>query len=197
MEYTPELEAHIGQWAEGQVPPERVEHVRGVVITASRLADRYAPGEARRVRLGGWIHDVAKAWDDARLLAYAEAHNLPISDIERVVPMLLHGAVSYALAATHFGLNDDALREACALHTTGAPGMCMAAKIVFLADLCEPTRNFKRVKRLRATLDHNLNSALLLAADITLRHLIKRGRIIDPRGVALRNALLLAGATYT
>lgn len=196
MEYTPELEAHIGQWAEGHVPPERITHVHGVVITASRLADRYAPGEARRVRLAGWIHDVAKDWDDARLLAFAEAHDLPINDAKRAVPMLLHGAVAYELAAQNFGLNDDALREACALHTTGGPGMCMAAKIVFLADLCEPTRKFKRIKRLRATLDHNLDAALLLAADITLRYLIKNRRLIDPRSIALRNELLLAGVTY-
>lgn len=196
MEYTPELEAHIGQWAEGQMPRDRIAHVRGVVITASRLADRYAPGEARRVRLAGWIHDVAKAWDDAELLAYAVAHDLPITAAERAVPMLLHGAVGYALAKTHFGFDDDALREACVLHTTGAPDMCMAAKLVFLADLCEPTRKFKRIKRLRATLDHNLNSALLLAADITLQYLIKNGRLIDPRSVALHNALIAAGVSY-
>lgn len=195
-DYTPDLEARIGQWAEGQVPPERVAHVRGVVITASRLAERYAPGEGPRVRLAGWIHDVAKAWTDGQLTAYADAHDLPVTPTERQFPMLLHGAVGYHIANSHFGLDDDKLREACALHTTGAPGMSIAAKIVFLADLAEPTRKFKRIRRLRAALDHDLDTALLLALDIVLRRLIKKGRPIDPRGVELRNRLLWAGVSY-
>ncbi len=91
-DYTPALEAQIGAWAESQLDPGRVPHVRGVVETAARLAEKHAPHEIPRVRLAGWIHDAAKNWDDARLLAYAEEHALPVTPAERAVPMLLHGA---------------------------------------------------------------------------------------------------------
>ena len=111
MEINPALEAQVGAWAEAQLSPERVTHVRGVVTTAARLAARYAPQETSRVRLAAWIHDVAKDWDDARLLAYAEAQHLPITPTEREVPLLLHGAVSYALAAERFDLDDPLLRD--------------------------------------------------------------------------------------
>jgi predicted HD superfamily hydrolase involved in NAD metabolism len=193
---TPELEAQVRAWAEARIDPARQVHVRGVVETAARLAARYAPDEIPRVRLAGWIHDAAKNWNDSALLAYAESHHLPISETERAVPMLLHGAVAYALAADQFGLDDPLLREACALHTTGAPGMSAAAKIVLLADLIEPTRPDHRVGDVRRAVEQDLDGGLLCGVDNVLRHLIRRQRIIDPRAVDLRNELIAAGVRY-
>jgi len=191
------LEAVIRAWAESLLDPSRIAHVRGVVETAAALAEWYAPHEITRVRLAGWIHDTAKHWDDAALLAYADAHDLPVTDAERQVPMLLHGAVAYDLAREQFGLADTALRDACALHTTGAPGMDIAAKIVYLADLIEPSRDFKGVKALRKEAARDLDAAVLLAADTVIKHLIRRQRIVDPRGLALHNALLAQGVRYS
>lgn len=193
MNINPVLEAQVGAWAEAQLEPKRIPHVRGVVTTAAQLAERYAPQEVTRVRLAGWIHDVAKGWSDAQLLDYAEAHDLPITPVERAAPMLLHGAVGYALAAERFDLDDPLLREACALHTTGAPGMSLPAKIIFVADLSEPTRKKKRARKLRREMQHSLDSAVLLAVGSVLRYLVKKQRVIDPRAVALHNALLQAG----
>lgn len=194
--YTPELESAISAWALARLDPERHAHVRGVVETAARLAARYALDQAMRVRLAGWIHDTAKNWDDAALLAYAESHDLPITPAERAVPMLLHGAVSYVLAAEQFGLDDPLLQSACALHTTGAPDMPLAAKIVFIADLIEPTRPDHRVGDVRRAVEIDLDQALLCAVDNMLKHLIRRQRLIDPRAFLLRNQLIAAGVRY-
>lgn len=196
MKVNPVLEAQVGAWAEAQLKDKRIPHVRGVVTTAAQLAERYAPQEITRVRLAAWIHDAAKSWDDADLLAYAETHDLPITPVERQAPMLLHGAVGYALAAERFDLDDPLLREACVLHTTGAPGMSIAAKIVFVADFSEPTRKGKRAKKLRKEMQRGLDSAVLLAVDSVLRRLVKKQRAIDPRAIALRNELLAQGVTY-
>jgi predicted HD superfamily hydrolase involved in NAD metabolism len=191
--YTPVFETEVRAWAESLLSPDRLAHVRGVVATADKLARRFAPTERARVRLAGWIHDVAKAWDDDALLRYAETHDLPITPVERQVPALLHGAVAYALAAERFGLHDPVLAAACALHTTGAPGMPLAAKLVFVADIAEPGRDFKGVKRVRRAARWELDAALLAAVDAVIRRLVRKGRIIDPRGIALHNALILAG----
>ncbi len=191
--YPPEFEDEVRRWVEALIPPERLEHVRGVVQTADELAARYAPNEVLRARLAGWIHDAAKAHSDAALLDYALRHDLPITPTERLVPMLLHGAVGYALAAERFGLDDPALREACALHTTGAAGMSTLARIVFLADLIEPSRDFKGVDDLRAEAARDLDAAVLGAACQTIAYLVRRQRLIDPRAVALYNELLAAG----
>lgn len=196
MDYTPELEAAIRAWAEQQLSPERLAHVRGVVMTAERLAQRYAPEHAARARIAGWLHDAAKSWDDARLLAYAEAHGLPITAYERAVPMLLHGAVGYALAAERFGLDDPALQEACALHTTGGPGIGVVTQILCIADRTEPGRTYPGVEQVRAEAERDLQAGLLCVVDTVLRHLIRRQRLIDPRAIELRNSLIAAGVRY-
>lgn len=189
------LEKDIRKWAKTRVASNRIAHVRGVVKTAAKLAERYAPEEIARVRLAGWIHDTAKNWDEERLLAYAEQRDWDITPIEFASPMLLHGAVGYSLAAEHFNFDDPLLQEACSLHTTGAPGMSTAAKIVFIADYAEPTRRYKRAKKLRAMMFDDLDAALLKTVDSVIRYLIKRQRMIDPRAVDLRNDLIVAGVT--
>jgi predicted HD superfamily hydrolase involved in NAD metabolism len=194
--YTPEFEAQVSAWAISRLDAERLPHVRGVVETAARLAERYAPDQVMRARLAGWLHDVAKDWDDAALLRYAKAHALPVLAAERDVPMLLHGAISYALAAEQFGLEDPQLQSACALHTTGAPGMTTVDKIVFVADLIEPTRPDRRVGAVRRLAEQDLDAAVLCAVDTVFKHLIRRQRIIDPRAFALRNQLIAAGVHY-
>lgn len=190
------LEGAISVWAEKQIGPDRVAHVRGVVATAAQLAEHYAPDEIARVRLAGWIHDTAKDWDEGRLLAFAEAQDWYITPCERASPMLLHGAVGYALAAERFDLDDPLLQEACRLHTTGAPGMATAAKIVFVADYAEPTRTHKRAKKLRRIMLDDLDAALLMTVDSVIRYLIKRQRMVDPRAFELHNDLIAAGVTY-
>jgi predicted HD superfamily hydrolase involved in NAD metabolism len=196
LRITPELEERVEAWARAKIPPNRLAHVEGVVSTVDRLAQKYAPDQVARARLAAWIHDAAKHWPDDELLDYAEAHGLPISSGERDVPMLLHGGVAYELANEIFGFDDPALRSAAAYHTTGAPGMNALDKIVFLGDLIEPGRDFPGVKELRQEAERDLDSAVLAAADQTLRHLIDKNRVIDPRAVLLRNELLEAGVRY-
>jgi predicted HD superfamily hydrolase involved in NAD metabolism len=105
--------------------------------------------------------------------------------------------VGYVLAAREFGLDDPQIQSACAFHTTGDPAMTTADKIVYVADLIEPTRDFPGVEELRAEAKRDLDAGTLLATDFTLRHLINRGQYIDPRPVFLHNRLVQAGVKYT
>ena len=194
--YSERFEQEVRAWAKELVPSGRWAHVRGVVETADWLAERYTRREVMRARLAGWIHDVAKAWDDAELLAYAEEHGWPLGEAERESPMLLHGAVGYALAAERFGLDDPALQSACVHHTTGYPQMTTLDKVIFVADLIEPTREFKGLKPIRRAARRDLDVAVLMSVDFTLRHLLKRQRPVAPRAVALHNALVRAGVRY-
>ena len=188
--YTPEFEERVQTWAEARIPEKRLPHVRGAVAMVDELAQRYAPDAVAWVRLAGWIHDAAKALADDELLELAEAYQLPVSEMERAVPMLLHGAVGYALANDEFALNDPRLASACNLHTTGAPGMSIPDKIVMLGDAIEPTRNYNGVAELRALAHENLDKAVLQLATQTIDHLTERNRAIDPRVMALRDELL-------
>ena len=194
--YTPELEERVESWAKAKIAPNRISHVEGVVQTAGELASRYAPDCAIQARVAGWIHDAAKHWSDEELMAYASANGLRVSPAERMTPMLLHGAVGYELANAIFGFDDLLLRDACAYHTTGSPGMGPVAKIVFLADMIEPGRDFPGVDVLRGEAEEDLDIAVLHATDHTLRHLINKQRPADPRALLFRNELLMQGVRY-
>lgn len=194
--YSPELEERVKAWAKAKIAPGRIPHVEGVVETADRLACRYAPESVLQARLAGWIHDAAKHWSDEELLAFANANGLPISPAERTTPMLLHGTVGYELANAIFSFDDPQLRDACAYHTTGAPGMGPLAKIVFLADMIEPGRDFPGVDVLRSEAEQSLDMAVLHATDQTLRYLIQKQRPADPRALLFRNELLVQGVRY-
>lgn len=194
--YTSDLEERVAAWAKAKIAPSRIGHVEGVVQTADTLAHRYAPDAVMQARLAGWIHDAAKHWSDEELLAFAHANGLRVSPAERTTPMLLHGAVGYELANAIFGFDDAQLKDACTYHTTGAPGMGPAAKIVYLADMIEPGRDFPGVDVLRGEAEQNLDMAVLHATDHTLRYLINKQRPADPRALLFRNELLVQGIRY-
>lgn len=188
--YTPEFEAEVQAWATVRIPLKRIPHVEGVVATVDQLAQHYAPDDISMVRLAGWLHDSAKALSDAELLQLAEDYELPITSMERIVPMLLHGAVGYALANAEFALNDSCLESACVYHTTGAPNMTITDKIVMVGDAIEPTRKYRSVRELRALAQENLDQTVLQLATQTIERLTSRNRAVDPRVLELRAVLL-------
>ncbi len=192
-DYTPEVEAQVKAWARDQMKKKRYKHAKRVAKMANALAERWAPEEASVCRLAGWMHDTAKHWDDADLLAYAEQAGVPITAAERENPMLLHGVVGYLLADEVFGLPDGRLRTACAYHTTGSPHMSLTDKLVFLADLIEPKRDFPSVEVLREYAFEDVDGAMMMAIDGTLRYLLETRKHIDPRVIELYNVLLRAG----
>jgi predicted HD superfamily hydrolase involved in NAD metabolism len=194
--YTSEFEAKVRAWAKTLVKPKRWEHVCGVVETSERLAKRYAPESVAQVRLAAWCHDLARNWEKEELLDYAEKHGLAIRAIERETPMLLHGIVGYQLAAEQFRLDDPVIGSACQFHTTGAPNMSVTDKVVFLADFIEPSRDYPNVNDIRAEAEISLDSAVLLAIDLTLSRLIANRKVIDVQQVELRNQLIEAGVKY-
>lgn len=197
MTYTQDLEDRIKAWAKTKMRKKRFKHVTGVVATADKLAVQYNPALREQVRIAGWLHDAAKNWDDDALLDYAETNQVNILPGERDTPMLLHGIVGYLTGAVEFDLDDDVIRAACRLHTTGGPGMGTAEKIVFLADAIEPSRDYSAVDAIRAEASRDLDGAVLMTLDYTVKHLIKKGRVIDPRPILLRNELIRDGVSYS
>jgi len=101
-------------------------------------------------------------------------------------------APSVALSNALMGHPDIAL-----ILATGGPGMGTAEKIVFLADAIEPSRDYSAVDAIRAEASRDLDGAVLMTLDYTVKHLIKKGRVIDPRPILLRNELIRDGVSYS
>jgi predicted HD superfamily hydrolase involved in NAD metabolism len=189
-EYSGQLERDVIQWVRRRESSKRFAHTERVVAEATQLAETWAPHETMVCRMAGWIHDAAKHVPPQDLLEFAMLNDIPVSPAELETPMLLHGIVGYHKAAKKFGIDDDRIRTACAYHTTGSPHMNLTDKIVFLADLIEPERDFPMVDVIRQMAYIDINNAMLISVDNTMRYLLTRMKPIDPRVLLLYNVLI-------
>lgn len=146
-----------------------------------------------KLRLAALLHDYAKDMPKKELLSIALQHGLIISEVEKVQPDLLHGAVGAFLCRRDFGLTaaDEEVLHAIRYHTTGCEKMSLLDKIVYLADLLEPGRTFAGVDELRRLCEDDLDAGLLFAFDGTLQYVLTRKLLIHPLTVQARNGHLL------
>ena len=164
---------------------KRREHSQRVADEAAELARRFgAAPEAAAI--AGLLHDYCRDLTDAEVLAAAARFGLEVGPVEARRPRkVLHGPVAAAeLAAA--GL-DPAIAGAIARHTTGGPGMTVLEKCLYLADFCEPARQFPGLDEVRALAQTSLDAAVAAAARISLLDLIGRGRGVVPDALALYN----------
>jgi predicted HD superfamily hydrolase involved in NAD metabolism len=191
------LENEARRWAESSLSPHRYQHSAGVATTAFNLAVHHHLPEADKLRIAGWIHDIAKEWPAPRLLATAQEWQIPVSEIEAQAPYLLHGAIAVEMAHRQLGIHDPVITSAVLYHTTGHPAMSRADKVFYLADLIEPLRSFSWVVQARNLAYENIDRAMLFALTHQMRRLLKRGALLDPKALEVRNRLLLDGVELT
>jgi len=164
---------------------KRRAHSWRVAAEAAELARRYgaAPGAAE---IAGLLHDYCRELSDAETLAAAARYGLQVGPVEARRPKkILHGPVAAAELA-EIGLDADCA-GAIARHTTGGPGMTVLEKCLYLADFCEPGREFSGLDEVRALARTSLDAAVAAAARISLLDLISRGRGVVPDALALYN----------
>lgn len=159
---------------------KRFEHTLGVEYTAAALAMRY-DCDIKSARAAGLLHDCAKCLTDEKRLSICEKNGIPIQDMERRNPFLLHAKVGAYLAREKYGVEDADILNAIRSHTTGRQNMSLLEKIIFVADYIEPGRksapNLTEIRKL-AFLD--LDKAMLKILEDTLRYLKDSGGEIDP-----------------
>lgn len=169
---------------------KRYYHSIGVQKTAVKLAKIYS-GPIQKASIAGLVHDCAKDLSDKELLKYAVKFGILLDDVLYHSSKLLHGAVGAELAKTEFGINDEEILNAIKFHTIGKENMSLLEKIIYIADYIEPGRNFKGVELLRKAALSNLDKAVLMAIDNTIRYVLSKEELLHPLTVQARNFLLL------
>ena len=173
--YNEEFKDRIKADLKESLSSHRYTHVLGVAAAARELADRYGC-DADTAEVAGLLHDAAKQLPLPDMQALAEK-SFPVLP----APILANGRERY-------GITDQALLGAIAHHTTGAEQMSTLEKIIFLADYIEVNRDFDGVDDLRKAAWRNLDEAVLLGYDSTIRHLLDQGKPIFVGTVVNRNA---------
>ncbi|MFA4964056.1 MAG: bis(5'-nucleosyl)-tetraphosphatase (symmetrical) YqeK [Thermoleophilia bacterium] len=168
-----------------RLSPERLEHSRRVGAEAAVLARRFGAVPAA-AELAGLLHDYCREATAEEVLAAAARHGIAVGAVERRRPVgLLHGPVAAAELA---GMGLDAeVAGAIARHTVGDAGMTVLEKCLYVADFCEPGRDFDGLGKVRALAHTSLDEAVAAAARASLLDLIGRGRGVVPAALALYN----------
>lgn len=161
---------------------KRFQHTLGVEFTAAAMAMRYGLS-VYDAQVAGLLHDCAKCLPDEKLIKICTKNNLPISDVEKRNPYLLHGKVGAFLAKSEYGIEDQDVLNAIEWHTTGRPGMSELEKIVFIADYIEPGRkNAPNLEEVRKMAFEDLDRTTIRILQDTLNYLKASDKgEIDPK----------------
>lgn len=158
---------------------KRFEHTLGVAYTASSLAMRYDE-DITRALTAGLLHDCAKCISNEKKVAICEKHNIPINEVERKNPFLLHAKVGSYMAMKQFNIHDQDIINAILNHTTGRPGMSRLEKIIYIADYIEPGRKqAPNLQQIRKAAFQDLDHALVMILRDTLQYLESTGMPMD------------------
>lgn len=161
---------------------KRHAHIRGVEEEAVRLAQRWN-ADVKSARRAGILHDCTKYWPMERHLAYCAEYGLSLDALELKSEKLLHSKTG-ALVARHVFGESDAVYDAIYCHTTGKADMTTLDKIIYIADYMEPNRDFPGVERLRAIAYEDLDAAVALGCEMSIKEMREKGREVHPNTCA-------------
>ncbi|MDO5397276.1 MAG: bis(5'-nucleosyl)-tetraphosphatase (symmetrical) YqeK [bacterium] len=170
--------------------PKRYIHSLGVCDTAVKLAKQFGV-DKEKAYLAGLLHDCAKCFEHEKQLELCKEYGIELSGITLECPAVIHAPLGAAVARAEYGIDDEEILQSIALHTTGGCNMTKLDKIIYIADMIEPSRDYKGVDGLRKEAGKDLDSAMLTALQSTLKFNIKKGSIIHPDTIDAWNDLLI------
>ena len=141
--------------------------------------------------LAALLHDVAKWMRDDQLYDAIRRYRIELDPIEKIMPALLHAIVGMKYAIELFNITDLEILEAIRCHTIGNTSMGITAKLVYVADFSEPTREYKEAAQVRKLAETELNQAVHDVARYKIDYLLQNGGIIHPNTIHTYNSMLV------
>lgn len=172
------------------IDERRLNHSINVSRYAAKLAKHYG-GDIEKAELAGLVHDCAKNLSLDQALKLGKKYNFEPDTITRINPVLLHAPIGAFLAKELFDIQDTEILDAITWHTTGRENMSLLDKIICLADLIEEGRSYKGVEKIRELAFIDINRALLLGMEMSIKYVLEKGILLHPKTIEARNALLL------
>lgn len=168
---------------------KRYMHTLGVADTAKRLAKLNGVSE-KKAEIAGFAHDVAKNLSIDKMREMMKENNVIISEIEEKNMNLWHSIVAPIEAKDKLRNDDDEILDAIRWHTTGKEDMSTLTKIIYIADMIEPGRNFDGVDEIRRATFDNLDKGVYFGLTSSIKILLARNLLIDENTIKARNYFL-------
>lgn len=173
-----------------RLSPSAAGHSRRVAETAVTLATRFGVDVAL-ARLAGLLHDWDRERTPEQLFSAAADAGISVSDADTTVPYLLHARTGAAALRSALPGVPDEVVSAVERHTVGSSDMSELDKIVYVADMIEPGRDYPGVEALRELSETTSLAELFAAAyQQSILHLIGSRKRIHPDTVAVWNDLV-------
>ena len=165
---------------------KRFIHSLGVMECAVELAKRYGADE-NKAAVAGLLHDCAKNYSKEDMYALCEQYGIPLDDVMKNSSGLIHGLLGAEVAKHEYGVEDDEIYDAIYYHTVGKPDMSLLTQIIYIADGIEANRHYDGVDRIRSLAEEDLDRALILQIDYTIKSVISKGGLLHTNTIDTRN----------
>lgn len=166
---------YIYKYVDRHISDKRRLHTKGVADEAVKLADIYGE-DVLKARVAALFHDIYKGKRVSTLNKLVKSFGLDDKYLDN--PNLAHGKLASLVMRTDCGVDDEDILNAVSYHTTGRAGMSMLEKIIFIADVVEPSRDYPGVEDLRNLAAKNIDKACLVALKNEIKLL--RDKKIEP-----------------
>lgn len=181
------------RWIHGKLKDsigyDRYLHSVRVMETCIDLAKHHGyPIE--RVAIAGLLHDCGRLLDKKKILKLIKDFDIILDNMVKNNEELIHALLGEELARREYGIEDEEILNAIRYHTTGREDMGLIEKIVYIADVIEPNRNFPGVEDIRNMAYKDIDKSILHSMESTIRFLIDKGSLIHLDTIKGRNQLL-------
>lgn len=183
-------EKEIKERLKAALKPKRYQHSMGVCSEAVKMAKLFGV-DRDKARVAALLHDCAKCIEGKEQIKLCKKYGIELDEITLSCPAVIHAPLGAAIAKAQYEIEDEDILHAISLHTTGGKDMTDLDKIIYIADMTEPSRDYKGVDQLRATAHKDLDEAMFEALQSTLKFNLKKGTVIHPDTIAAWNSLLL------
>ena len=125
--------------------------------------------------LAGIAHDLGKQLNDREQIRLAKKDGGSITRLHKSKPSLLHGRAAAVLLRERFDIQNSDVLDAVAMHTQAGHDMCPLAKVVYIADKLEYSRDrADPALRKLAVTSGDLDEVFLAVLDQTISSLRSR-----------------------
>ncbi|MFH0792453.1 MAG: bis(5'-nucleosyl)-tetraphosphatase (symmetrical) YqeK [bacterium] len=162
---------------------KRFHHVLGVMQFAVSLALREGL-DAEKAATAALLHDCAKGLKARVIEKEMASCGETIPEEDRLFPGTWHALLGAIRAQRQFGVDDPEILDAIRFHPTSTGDPSPLTKLLFVADVLEPTRSYERAGSLRHLARHSLDEAYreaVLSKTGFLKN--EEGKSLHPRAV--------------
>lgn len=158
---------------------KRYRHSVGVANEAVRIAKAYGVNE-EKAYTAGILHDCAKCIPIDEQITLCGELGVELDEITLACPAVIHAPLGAKLAEVKYGVKDLEILDAVKWHTTARKNMTMLDKIIYIADLTEPSRDYNGVDELREAVATDLEEAFVIALGRSILFNTQQKNIIHP-----------------